>query len=99
MLQVLWEKKFKSFFIFPHPHLWTLQPRAWPEEPGVRAAPQPQPRTQGPQHPPRHAQGTHQGLSNNLVERERETGRQQGQKVLYNLYPPLTKWGNSSKNP
>lgn len=35
--------------------------------------------------------GTHQGLSNNLVERKRETGRQQGQKMLLNLYPFLTK--------
>ena len=43
--------------------------------------------------------GTHQGLSNNLVERKRETGRQQGQKVLLNLYPSLAKRGKSSKIP
>lgn len=30
---------------------------------------------------------------------ERETGRQQGQKVLLNLYPSLTKQGKSSKIP
>lgn len=41
--------------------------------------------------------GTHQGLSNDLVERKRETGRQQGQKMLLNLYPSLTKQGKSSK--
>lgn len=29
--------------------------------------------------------GTHQGLSNNLVERKRETRRQQDQKVPHNL--------------
>lgn len=43
--------------------------------------------------------GTHQGLSNNLVERKRETGRQQGQKVLLNLYPSLMKQGKSNKMP
>lgn len=64
---------------------------------GLLPSPSPAPRDRST--PPRHAQGTHQGLSNNLVERERETGRQQGQKVLHNLYPPRQSGGILAKTP
>lgn len=65
---------------------------------------QPQPCTPGLQHPFKQAQGKerkgrHSPGSQQQPGGERETGRQQGQKVLLNLYPSLTKQGKSSKIP